>query len=137
MDPLSMTASITAVLQITGTIISYIKDVREASKEQTVLGMEVSELKSLLTVLQTRVRDADSGEPWFAAVRTLGAKDGPLDQFKFALEQLASKLGQVNGLKRVAKTLIWPFDKTEIKGMLDAIERLKSLVGLALGNDLL
>jgi len=33
MDPLSMTASIIAILELTGTLTQYINDVRKATKE--------------------------------------------------------------------------------------------------------
>ncbi|KAI9878016.1 MAG: hypothetical protein M1830_002174, partial [Pleopsidium flavum] len=107
-----------------------------ASRDRAKLATEACSVYSLLTTLRYRVEEARSGDPWFIAVRTLGVENGPLEQFKVALEQLASKLGHANGLRKIGKMLTWKFDKTEIDGILSRIERLKTLVGLALANDL-
>lgn len=60
---------------------------------------------------------------------------GPLEQFKAALEQLASKLASVKGLKKVEKNLIWPFQEQEVTEILSTIERQKSLFALIVIND--
>jgi hypothetical protein len=41
----------------------------------------------------------------------------------------------VGGLKRVENALIWPFQKEEIKGIFNTIERQKALFSLVLQND--
>jgi hypothetical protein len=60
---------------------------------------------------------------------------GPLEQFKGALEQLASRLEPSKGVKKVGRALTWPFQTEEIKEILSTIERQKSLFDLALQND--
>lgn len=136
MDPLSITASITAILQVTGAIISYLRDVQDAPGDRIDLAIEVSGLKSLLTPLCTRVREAKSEDPWVTAVLNLGVKNGPLDQIRSALERLELKLCPVEGFKKLGKRLTWMFDKTEILNILSKIDRIKTLVTLALANDL-
>ena len=135
MDPLSITASIAAVLQVTGRIISYLKEVQDAPNDRIDLIIEVSGLKSLLAPLYTRIREAKSEDPWVTAVVNLGVKDGPLDQIRSALERLESKLCP-KGLKKFGKRLTWTFDKAEILSILSKIDRIKTLVTLALANDL-
>ena len=68
-------------------------------------------------------------------MKSLNVPTGPLEQFKIALEHLASKLAPVDGLRKVGKALAWPFQKTEIQDILNMIERQKSLFNLALQND--
>jgi hypothetical protein len=63
MDPLSMTASIIAVLQITSELTSYINNVRKATAEQAKVAIEASNLFSLLTSLRFRVEGARSDDP--------------------------------------------------------------------------
>ena len=58
-----------------------------------------------------------------------------MEQFKRALEQLASRLEPSKGPKMVGKALAWPFQTEEIKEILSTIERQKSLFDLALQND--
>lgn len=61
--------------------------------------------------------------------------NGPLEQFKAALETLAAKLAPADGLKKLRKSLMWPFQEKEIKDILSTIERQKALFGLARQND--
>ena len=74
-------------------------------------------------------------DPWFIGVRSLGIEYEPLDQFKEAMELLASKLKPQSGLKKFGAKLLWTLDKKEINDVLSRIERMKTLVGLALQRD--
>ena len=134
-DPLSISASITALLQLTSTVMQYINYVKDASKERLRIRDEISSTSFLLYMLNDHVQQAQSGEPWLSTVRSLNMPKGPLEQFKRALEQLASRLEPSKGLKRVGKALAWPFQTEEIKEILSTIERQKSLFDLALQND--
>ncbi len=135
MDPLSMAASIIAAVQMTGTVLGYLNDVKDASKDRDKLCIEASSVYGLLTSLAYRIKAAKPDEPWFTAVRMLGTENGPLDQFKQTLQSIASKLGPTAGFEKVRKSLIWKFEKKEVNACLIQIERLKSLVSLALAND--
>lgn len=116
---------------------SYLNSMKDAPRERARLTTEVYNLCSLLARLRDRVDEAGSEDPWFNVVRKLGVKDGPLDDFEITLERLRSKLESVGGFKKVGKILGWKFDKVEINEMLAKIERLKTLIALALADDLL
>ena len=64
MDPLSLTASIIAILQLTSTFTNYINNARNTTKEQAQLAVEASNLYTLLTKLRFRVEGARSDDPW-------------------------------------------------------------------------
>jgi hypothetical protein len=134
-DPLSITASIVAVLQLTGVVVKYLNDVKDAPKDQHSILVEISSIHGLLFSLNDLVSRAESGEKWLATVRLLNVPGGPLERFKLALEQLKKKLAPAAGLSGVAKALSWPFQKGEVKGVLTTIGRLKQLFILALQND--
>jgi hypothetical protein len=74
-------------------------------------------------------------ETWSGTVKALAVPNGPLEQFQSTLEQLIEKLLPVVRLKKVGKTMTWPFRKGEIKDILCKIERQKMLFALALQND--
>jgi hypothetical protein len=57
MDPLSITASIIAVLQLTGKLISYLSDVKNAPKDRIQCALEVSNLRNLLLTLRFRLEE--------------------------------------------------------------------------------
>jgi hypothetical protein len=88
MDPLSVTASVIAILQLTGEVIKYLNDVKDAPKECQQCTIETSNLQNLLINLRYRLEQGQTGDPWFTAVRTPNIEHGPLDQYKQVLEQL-------------------------------------------------
>jgi hypothetical protein len=135
MDGLSAAASIVAVLQLTGVVIGYLNDVKNAPKECQQCTIEASNIQSLLINLRYRLEQGRTGDPWFTAVRTLDVENGPLDQYKQALEQLQSKVDVGSGAKKMGRQLVWKFSKAEAAGILARMERLKSLVSIALEMD--
>src|ERR1700761_2601984 len=124
MDPLSMTASIIAVLQLTTTLTSYINDVRNATTEQAKLAVEASSLYTLLITLRFRVEGARSDDPWFNQVRLLGVENGPLDQFKDILETMVKRFQSEGTRGQIKSALLWTFNKKEVENALARMERL-------------
>jgi hypothetical protein len=51
------------------------------------------------------------------------------------LEQLATQLEPVVGLKKARRELVWPFKEKEVADILHAIERLKTSFMIAIHND--
>ena len=135
MDPLSVSASIVALLQFSSKIIGYLSDVKGAPKELQKLRLEVCSVLPMLSILQDQADQAQQGESWSATLRTLTDPQGPLEQFQNSLERLESKLAPVKGLKKAGKAIVWPFEKVEIQDILITIERQKSLFHLARQND--
>jgi len=135
MDGLSAAASIIAVLQLTGAVIGYLNDVKDAPKECQQCTIEASNIQNLLINLRYRLEQGHAGDPWFTAVRALNIENGPLDQYKQALEQLQSRAEIQDGVQKVKRRLLWKFRKEEITSILARMERLKSLVSFALEND--
>jgi hypothetical protein len=137
MDPLSLTVSITALIRITTQVLGYLNDVKTASKERAKLASEAANLLALLTSMRYKVEEVEQEKnSWYDSIRSLlvGA-NGPLDQFRSALEELAGKLAPATSLKKFSRTLIWTLDKKECIDILNKIERLKTLIGLALQED--
>jgi hypothetical protein len=137
MDPLSLTASIVAVLQLTSTLTSYINEARNATVEQAKVAVEASNLYGLLTKLRFRVEDARSDDPWFNQVKLLGTENGPLDQFKDILETMVKRLSSSRKRDQIRSALLWKFTKKEVENALARMERLKSFINCALTNDLM
>jgi Cdc6-like AAA superfamily ATPase len=138
MDPISITSSVIAVIELTGAVLGYISETKDASADHARLAEEVTSILGLLTTLKFRVqaakKDGQLYKEWFSTIRSLNIEKGPLDQFQQALLRLASKLEPKEGIRKAAETLRWKFKKPQIYEILDAIERLKSLINLALTN---
>ncbi|KAI8935777.1 hypothetical protein NX059_007297 [Plenodomus lindquistii] len=134
MDPLSITASIIAILQVTTKVVESLRDAKGASKDCGQFTIEISNIKDLLITLLSQV-DESSHEPWHLNVRKLGGKDGVIFQYRVALEQLKDKLVSGHGIKKLATTLLWKYIKNDAERILTKVERLNSLVQIALEMD--
>jgi len=51
------------------------------------------------------------------------------------LKRLESKLAPAKDWRKVGKAIVWPFQKEEIKEILNVIERQKTFFNLTLQND--
>lgn len=128
MDPLSATASVIAVLQLSSKAVGYLTDVKDASKERAKCAVEASNLHTLLLTLRFRLEKGNADTPWYTNVRALAVQNGPLDQFKQALELLQDKITDGGRLKKAGQALLWKFKKEEVVSILNRMERLKSEV---------
>jgi hypothetical protein len=68
-DPLSVTASIIAVLQLSSTVLRYLVDVKDTSADRKSLICEISSTRGILSTLNETVDDARvSDETWSAII---------------------------------------------------------------------
>jgi hypothetical protein len=135
MDPLSVTASIITIISLTGSVIRYLSDIKDAPKDRARCAEEAANVQSLLISLRYRLEEVEPGDPWFREVRKLAEKNGAIDRFKAGMEQLQAKVKPKDGLKRLGETLVWKLTKTEVAEILARIERLKLLTQIALEMD--
>ena len=140
MDPLSISASLIAVLQVTSAVISICYDYRQgqkhASREVVQLSDELNSLKDVLDALLQLVEKSEMSDPAQLATFELLAKpDGPLLSSQTELERLKKKLEPESGWRAVKRSLVWPLQEGEMRKALESLERLKSTMQLALSAD--
>ena len=135
MDGLSGAASIIAVVQIAGSVITYLNNVKDAPKECRNCMVEISNSNTLLFKLHNRRSEASSHGSWHVEIQALAVKDGPLDQYKQALQHLLTKVEPKSKMRKFANVLTWNILKEEVASILERMERLKSLVDIALEMD--
>jgi hypothetical protein len=133
MDPLSCTASIIAIFQLTFKVSECLGDAKDASTERSQFTTEVKNLSDLLFTLVSRIDDS-SHEPWHTKMKELGGKDGVIYQYRVALEHLTDKITG-HGIKKMTKTLLWKYIRDDVERILSRITRLKSLIQIALEMD--
>jgi hypothetical protein len=134
-DPLGISASIIAVLQLAGTVVQYLNAVKAASQDRQRLLDELISVSGALYLLKARAEQSQCYNSGTLMVESLGGLTGPLDQCQMALKRLAAKLAPGHGIRKLGKEMAWPLQKAEIKEILDVIERQKSLFIMALNND--
>lgn len=135
MDPLSITASILTLLQLTEKVVRYARQTKDAPKERTRVLQEASGLVGLLITLKSLMDDCDPQDPWLRATSGLATSNGLLEQYRSALEKLTGKIMPGDGLRKIGQALVWKFTKEDVSDLMSQIERVKSLVNIALGMD--
>lgn len=137
MEAVGLAASIIQLISVTTKTVKYLNNVKNATKDRARLSEEVISLLALLMKLRDKVEEPTTTNTWLTGVRVLGVGNGPLDQLKVAMEKLVKRLKPLSGIKGAGRALIWTLDKEECLAALSKIERLKTLIGLALQEELL
>ncbi|KAL8966530.1 MAG: hypothetical protein Q9183_003335 [Haloplaca sp. 2 TL-2023] len=126
MEPVGVVASATALLQSTAQVLLYLAAVRGASKDRQRLLAELNSMECLLYTLQERADEKEASS--FASLLPFARTKEPLEQLKAIIGLLAKKLQVKEGRPNFLTAIAWPFRKEEIKGLLDQIQRQKSLI---------
>lgn len=131
MDPLGAAGSIVSLLQLAGTVIKYLNGLKDASEDIKCLVVGLCTVRGLLLTMKDLVTE-DS-----ILHGSLQEQDGIFSQIEASLQLLASKLGgsSTSTTLQIGTRIRWPLRKDEVKDILSAIERQKSLLSLALQND--
>lgn len=135
MDPLSTTASIIAVLQLSAKVVQFTGAAAGAAKERKRLREEVRACEYILQQLKDESDDSEEGKAWSETIKALEAPGAPLSRLWVALSAVTARLRPKEGLRKVSTTLKWPFEEKEVDRIIGTIEREKSLLALALTND--
>jgi hypothetical protein len=114
MDPLSAITSVIAILQLSGRVLTYLNDVKDASQDRARCAVEDSNLHSLLLNLRFRLEEGVLDQSCYTAIRALAVENGPLNQFKEALEMLQAKMTDRGRLGKVGKALTWNLRKKRL-----------------------
>ena len=136
MDPLSTTASVIAVIQLTSSTFSLCRDyclaVKHARQDIQKLRDEILSLEEVLI----RVQDLETEPNKLPILQSLGKADGPLDRCRKELSALEHKLDIKEGTRRLGlRTLKWPFSSKEVDSTVQSLYRHKSTFNIALTAD--
>jgi hypothetical protein len=134
-DPLSTTASIIAIVQLSSAVVEYINRARGATKERKRLRDEVRACEFILQQLKDEANDTEEGIAWSETIKALEGSDAPLGRLWVALNVVKAKLEPKSGLEKALTSLKWPFNEKEVEKIILAVEREKTLLQLALTND--
>jgi ankyrin repeat domain-containing protein 50 len=141
MDPLSATASVVAVIQISGTIFdlcrTYFISVKDARKDIQRLQNEITSLQDVLVSLLDLVDTPNAAS--LQIVKLAIREGGPVQQCQSELAALAERIdiGEKKGQMQQfgLRALKWPLSSKDIDKALLTIERHKASISLALASD--
>lgn len=129
-EPISISASIVTLVQMSVAVVRYLGDVKYHPHYVSRLRIEIDSLQSVLLPALQHLEWSEDGNP--APGRLIKAQNGPLQELRVMLEDLEKRLEPTAGLRKVQKAVTWPFRKSEVSDIVDAIERQKSLFKLTL-----
>ncbi|KAK0219070.1 hypothetical protein IW262DRAFT_1076464 [Armillaria fumosa] len=132
-EVLGIASSITALIQNAVTVINYLKDVKNASKERDEFLRELQYLEICLTGLKRTTQLSTKDDPWLATLQQL--RDG----FKELLELLDGLKMRLKPksrwLKRMWQRMDWTVVRDSVMDDFSKIERFKTLIMIAGQHD--
>lgn len=135
-ETLGVVSSIIAIADLSYKLLHYFKAVHDSGKEIQEYNREAPHFAELLTSLAAHVAQSSgqNGDSWFESVRTL--QRGPMQQYQTALEEFKEKVEPGTGLReKLTQRIAWKFVKDDVKEILERMQRLKSLIIIALQED--
>lgn len=146
MDPLSIVASIIAVVQMADRVISlcrfYLELSRDAPSDLRVIMIETSALRTILDNIEFLVSKGHAP----ANLHTLDGDGGPIEGCHKALDQLSglfsseyahdSNRSKRRKVKATLATLAWPFKESTARKLLAEVVQHKTTLNLALTADI-
>ena len=153
MDPISLTASIIAILQLTTELIkvtrNVYKDIKNAPKEVDELLNEFTSFSAVLEHLKAIIEEAEADKRFEAArnglygISKTGSRlptiqeqmkpNGPLATCQ--REMAAFKTRFDIDTSRVKRALRWPFEKGEVVALIGRLRNMKSNLDTAIATD--
>jgi ankyrin repeat domain-containing protein 50 len=138
-EPLSLIASLIAVVQISGELVSicyhYHSSASKAAKSVLRLSAEAKDLRNIVESLLDVINTSASVQAQLKATAILASKDGMLETTLLELEELQGRLSPASGWRAAGKILKWPLTEPELNKSLDRINRLKSSLLVATTTD--
>lgn len=134
-EAIGLATSIVGLIDATTKILYYVNTIQDAQKDANQFASEASSNLSLLFRLKQRLDNPKTSLEWQSVVsQSVG---DILMQVEAGLVELVTELQlDSTGLKKFRRKLLWPIFKADFKDMLDRIQRLNTLVGLALDDNL-
>ncbi|KAI9859761.1 MAG: hypothetical protein M1813_006478 [Trichoglossum hirsutum] len=142
MDPLSATASIVSIIDITlrttSTLIKYAQDTYHVSRDRKLLSEETRFLIKLLERLKSRIQTTQQNQNWLDDHKEI------IRQFEAAQKDLATslkfdistgKLKDESRLKAIQTSVKWSFTKPEVYTLLQRITRLQQYANILLSDN--
>lgn len=134
MDGLSNAASIIAVIQLSSEVVGFVGTAIGATKQRKRLREEIQTCQNVLQQLKDEADESEEGKAWVKTINALEEPHAPLGRLSIALNMLKTRL-EPKDSRKILTSVRWPFQQKEVERIIDAIEREKALLVLALIND--
>jgi hypothetical protein len=126
--------SIISAISLTSQLIDYFRTIKHFPKEHRQFHREITALQALLDDVRF-LQDDEPSKTWLHGFKSAVVDSGILDNYQEAVQHLLKKTNSESGVKGGMQKLNWTFTKDDIQDTLEKIERLKSVIQLALQAD--
>ncbi|KAI1399828.1 ankyrin repeat-containing domain protein [Hypoxylon fuscum] len=138
-DPLSIAASLIAVVQISGGIISlcydYRRSVQDAKKEVATLQREVQSLRDVIEQL-LKLLETDDNHYYLPLLKKLIASNDSFQEYEDQFKKLEDRLrSPISKWRQLGNQLMWPLKERDLMKDLGTIHRMKSILEIGLATD--
>ena len=136
-EAIGVVASIIAILELSDTVIRYLNEVKNASKDCNQFITEISITSGILSSLQKLIDEQTSNDcsQWLPTIHLLVKTKGPLELYQDALKRIEELLEPCVKSNKFGNSLIWPFKQKEAQKLLAQIQRQHQVFILALVRD--
>ncbi|KAK5705823.1 hypothetical protein LTR17_021334 [Elasticomyces elasticus] len=138
-DPLSITASVIAVIQITSKVVSLCYDYRaglkNGPKEIKQFTDEIVSFRDSLESISKLVEAEDEASTQLSTISLFTKADGILFTCQSEMTELENDLKPASGIRGVARSLKWPYARAQTEKRVERLGWLKSSLTLALATD--
>ncbi|KAF4955667.1 hypothetical protein FGADI_4360 [Fusarium gaditjirri] len=135
MDPLSASASVIAILQLSTEVAHYVVSARGATKQQRRLHEEIRDCEDMLLRLKDILENELPDPNRAPRILLLEGPHSPFKRLETLFQSISVRLAPKKGLTKVLSFLTWPFNEKDVSELIAAIQREKGLLQLALESD--
>ncbi|KAH7070225.1 hypothetical protein FB567DRAFT_633870 [Paraphoma chrysanthemicola] len=136
LEAIGATASIAALLELSVKIAGIITTIHGAKDDRQRLRNELRACNYVLQEIQDESDDSESGKAWHEKIEALRTPEGPIKELEIMLSMVEAKLKPSNAKKDGKRdSLKWPFKEESVLKLVQAMERARSLIKLALDNN--
>ncbi len=136
MDPLSISASVLGLLNISGAVLgSCYRFVGKVKDAESDVDRVIRQVGSLTTILEDLGRLCEEGKCTSKGLENLGGENGALARIEKCLAELKLRLAGAAGPMSFRRKLQWPLDSKKVREILDKVTAEVPLVQLALDGD--
>lgn len=142
-EPIGLIGTLIAIVQISGLLVSicyeYRSSVKNAPREVSLILDEATSVRNIIERLLGILDASDSSD--LPALQSISDSGGPLQKCLTELLNLkldlTAYLQNAKNLKQkmIKSTWTWPMKRTEVKKKLEAIEKAKAILELAISTD--
>jgi hypothetical protein len=135
MDPLSVSASVSALIGATGVVVGYLRDLKDGDEQRQRLLDEVTNLWAVLSHLgeQVQRKAPTSRYSGSTSLKAIYEPDGIIEQCHKTIEDLENCLRPAEKSSgRLLQKMRWSLSKDEVQRKIDQLHRYQTMINGAL-----